>query len=75
MEGLSLLHESLSWVPLLAMPVWYALPLIVAISLVHAATRHELMRPIAGHAFRFAVWIIVFMLVLYGILKLLGWWQ
>ena len=61
--------------PLLAMPLWYALPLVVAISLVHAATRHEPMGPIVRHAVRFAAWVIAFMLVLYGILKLLGHFQ
>lgn len=32
--------------------LWYALPLIVVLSLVYAATRHELMRPILMHALR-----------------------
>jgi hypothetical protein len=59
----------------LAMPVWYALPLVVGISLVHAATRHELMRPILHHAVRFAAWIVVFMVALFVILKVLGWFQ
>ena len=30
--------------------MWYSLPLIVVISLVYAATRHELMAPILEHA-------------------------
>ena len=37
--------------------IWYALPLVVAISLVYAATRHEYMLPIAQHAARLGVWI------------------
>ncbi|MEZ6117174.1 MAG: hypothetical protein R3C28_11450 [Pirellulaceae bacterium] len=37
-------------------------PLIVSISLVYAATRHELMRPIVEHAIRFSLWIVGFMI-------------
>jgi len=43
--------------------MWYAVPLIVAISLVYAATRHELMAPILSHALRTAAWISGFMLL------------
>jgi hypothetical protein len=32
--------------------LWYALPAIIAISLVYAATRHEAMGPILRHALR-----------------------
>lgn len=41
--------------------LWYALPLVVAVSLVYAATRHELMQPILRHALRVGVWIVGFM--------------
>lgn len=41
--------------------LWYALPLIVSVSLVCAATRHELIHPILYHAARFAVWVLAFM--------------
>ncbi len=34
--------------------MWYSLPLIVAISLVYSATRHEQMQPILAHALRWA---------------------
>lgn len=52
--------------------LWYALPIIVSVSLVCSATRHELMRPILEHAVRFAVWVTVFMGVFMVILSLLG---
>lgn len=48
--------------------IWYALPLIVSISLVYAATRHEYMLPILRHAFRFGLWITGFMAVVFGLL-------
>jgi len=60
--------------PLLAdMNLWYALPLIVSVSLVCAATRHEQIGPILDHAMRFGLWIIVFMAVVIALLALLGW--
>ena len=48
--------------------LWYALPLIVAVSLVYSATRHELMREILEHAGRVGVWITGFMAVVLAIL-------
>ena len=60
--------------PLLAdMNLWYALPLIVSVSLVCAATRHEEISPILNHAVRFGVWIAVFMGAVMGLLALLDW--
>jgi len=51
---------------------WYALPLIVAVSLVYSATRHEQMGPILSHAFRCGVWIVGFMLVVLLVLVLVS---
>ncbi len=64
--------------PLLAAEIWandfwYALPLIVAVSLVYAATRHEDMEPILRHAVRIGIWIVGFMAVVFAVL-LLGTW-
>ena len=47
---------------------WFALPLIVSISLVYAATRQEEVGAILTHAFRVAVWIAGFMAIVFGIL-------
>jgi hypothetical protein len=52
---------------------WFAVPLIVVVSLVYAATRHELMQPILAHAARTGVWITGFMVVVYVLLQLLSW--
>jgi len=61
--------------PLLAdMNLWYALPLIVSVSLVCAATRHEQISPILNHAIRFGVWIAVFMGAVMALLALMNWW-
>ena len=61
-----------SALPLLAViNLWYAAPLIVSVSLVCAATRHEHIGPILSHALRFGIWIVVFMVVVMGGLTLL----
>lgn len=60
--------------PLLAVvSLWYALPLLVSVSLVCAATRHEEMGPILNHAVRFGLWIVVFMVAVMVLMTLLGW--
>ncbi|MGL4511490.1 MAG: hypothetical protein ACRCT8_00230 [Lacipirellulaceae bacterium] len=41
--------------------LWFALPLLVIVSLVYAATRHEEMKTIVTHAARFGGWTVVFM--------------
>lgn len=48
--------------------LWFSLPLIVVVSLVYSATRHELPRPIVVGAVRMAAWIGGFMLVGFAIL-------
>jgi hypothetical protein len=52
---------------------WFSAPLIVVVSLVYSATRHELMRPILAHAVRTAVWITGFMVVVFLLLSWLSW--
>ncbi len=54
--------------------MWYSVPLIVAISLVYSATRHEDMGPILSHAVRLAIMIAGFMAVILVLLALLNWW-
>lgn len=51
--------------------IWYAIPLVVSVSLVYAATHHEQMRPILWRAMRTALWIIGFMLITFILLYLL----
>lgn len=53
--------------------MWYALPLIIAVSLVYAATRHENMVPILAHAGRLALWIVGFMVAIFALLFLVSW--
>ncbi len=53
--------------------LWYAVPLIIAVSLVYGATRHELMGPILQHSFRTAAWIAGFMVVIFAVLAFMSW--
>lgn len=53
--------------------LWYAVPAIIAVSLVYAATRHEQIRPILDHAARMGVWIVGFMFVVFAVLELISW--
>jgi len=52
--------------------MWHALPLMVTVSLVYAATRHELMEPILRHALRFFVQVTLFLAVVFFILLLMS---
>lgn len=61
---------------LAALPVsqlWFYLPLLVAISLVYGATRHELPGPILRHAWNTAVWMTMFIGTIFLIVLLLTW--
>jgi hypothetical protein len=53
---------------------WYALPLVIVVSLVYSATRHEQMAPILAHAFRIGIWIVGFMVIVFLVLLLISWW-
>jgi len=50
--------------------IWFAAPLIVAISLVYGATRHEHLKEIVSHSFRAALWLLVFLGIIFGLV----WW-
>ena len=53
--------------------LWYAVPAIIAVSLVYSATRHERMRPILIHAGRIASWIVCFMAAVFVVIELIDW--
>lgn len=52
----------------------YAIPLVVVISLVYAATRHEELDLIVRHAFGCATWIVGLMVVVGVVLAAIDWW-
>jgi hypothetical protein len=53
--------------------LWYMAPLIVSISLVYGATRHEVMGPILVNALRAGWWILSFMGAIFVVLMCLDW--
>lgn len=53
--------------------LWHAIPIILIVSLVYGATRHELVRPILLNAYHTAVWIISFVVVIFAILWVVSW--
>jgi uncharacterized membrane protein len=53
--------------------LWYALPLVVIVSLVYAATRHEEIGSILAHAVRIGGMIAAFMLIVFVVLLGLAW--
>ena len=54
--------------------MWYAVPLVVVISLVYSATRHEETSAILTHAVRLGVMITLFMTAIMIVLALISWW-
>ena len=55
--------------------IWYAIPLVVAISLVYGATRHENLKEILIQTYRSAVWVIGFMAIIFAVIFVAGYWN
>ena len=53
--------------------LWYAVPLVIVISLVYAATRHERSDMILASAARIGTWICGFMFAIFVVLALMSW--
>lgn len=68
---------SLASFSLLAMTprIYYALPLVIVISLVYGATRHERLKEIIDHSIRSLIWVVGFMVVILAVIWLAGFWN
>ena len=55
--------------------LFYAVPLVVVISLVYGATRHEYLPEILAHAFRSAIWVVGFMAIIFALIWVIGFWN
>ena len=66
MKNIALLAEGIH-------QMWYALPVIVSVSLVYAGTRHEYMIPILVRACKFGAWICTFMAAILVVLAIMSW--
>ncbi len=64
--------DSLLWAVGGVNDMWYTLPLVVTVSLVYAATRHEWLGPILSHALRIGIWILGFMAVIFVVLMVMS---
>ncbi len=53
--------------------VWYAIPLIVTVSFVYGATRHEDTKAILQYTWHTAVWLSLFMIILGGLVCFADW--
>lgn len=53
--------------------LWHAIPIVLIVSLVYGATRHEYFGPILHNAYRTALWIVGFMLLIAAVLVALAW--
>jgi hypothetical protein len=54
--------------------IWYALPLVIVVSLVYGATRHENLPDIIEHSIRSAVWVVCFMSIIFFLIWFAGFW-
>jgi|694.fasta_scaffold135220_3 hypothetical protein len=55
--------------------LWYAIPLVVAVSFVYGATRHERMKEILDQSIRTAIGLIGFMSAIFIVIWLIGFWN
>ena len=55
--------------------LFYAVPLVVVISLVYGATRHEYLPEILAHSLRWAVRVVGIMAIIFGLIWVVGFWN
>lgn len=55
--------------------LWYAIPLILVVSLVYGATRHERMKEIIEQSIRTAIGLVGFMSAIFVVIWLIGFWN
>ena len=55
--------------------IWWSVPLIVAISLVYGATRHEYIGQIMIHTYKNSIWVIGFMLLVFSVIWVSGYFN
>jgi len=53
--------------------LWYAIPLIVSLSLVYSATRAEKMSTILRGAVRFGCWVLTFLGIIAAVVQACAW--
>ena len=71
------MNELLEFLPLAQSlaKIWFALPLVIVISLVYGATRHEEMPEIVKQSYRSLIWVVGFMAIIFTIIFFAGIWN
>jgi len=58
-----------------AAQIWYAVPLVIVVSLVWGATRHERLPEIIAHSIRSMLWVLTFMGIIFAVIFAAGYLQ
>ncbi len=58
-----------------AAQIWYSIPLIIAVSLVWGATRHERLTEIITQSIRSLIWVLTFMGIIFALIFCAGYLQ
>ena len=69
---LSLNFFGMPFLSLVTPQLWYAVPLVLAVSLVWGATRHERLREIVAHTIRSLVWVLTFVSIVFVVIYVSG---
>ncbi len=55
--------------------LWYAIPLVLVVSLVYGGTRHERLKDIIDQSIRTAIGLVGFMSAIFIVIWLIGFWN
>jgi len=55
--------------------IWYAVPLVIVISLVWGATRHERLPEIIAQSIKSLLWVLTFMGIIFALIFVAGYFQ
>ena len=55
--------------------IWYSVPLVIAISLVWGATRHERLPEIIAQSIKSLLWVLTFMGIIFALIMAVGYFQ
>ena len=58
-----------------AAQIWYSVPLVIVISLVWGATRHERLPEIIAHSIKVLLWVLTFMGIIFAVIFVAGFLQ
>jgi len=68
----SILFSGMPVLGIVSPQIWYAVPLVIAVSLVWGATRHERLREITAHSIRSLFWVLTFVTLVFAFIYVSG---